>query len=615
MRREYFKTLLLIALLLAGGGSLTFAQNTQATPTAKPSPQTPQTAPRAASFDLSEYGVRIEPEPRLIIMMAALDAAGFDPTPQGEEPSAFRAQVRRDLSGLDAELRNRLTSFFRSNRLSGNATAAEQAARYVSLAYAMGPLPDLEAPVRSIDLPAGLLEVLDFAPLVRDFYRKSGLAERLPAYIRLYQAEGDRLRAPTAEMVRNTLSYLHTRPITTTVERIPVKTQSSGDKKTPQQPRYTVREHERRFFVVPDLLAAPGTINFRIIRDDYYAIVPAGTNPTSSELRRAYLQYVADPLIARFNRDIATRRDALKQLLDNLSKTGKTVSPDVFHATSRSLVAAADARLLEAARLNQLARETQARLAQAKDAQAREAIIKESQVTRAAIADDMVAQLAEDYERGAVLAYYFADQLKGVESSGFDIASSFADMLASFDVAREGRRLEEAATARERAAQARRARQTQAAQAVEAENATEDVRRALVKKLIEVDELLRLRNYEGAEARLRALLQEYPGEPRIFLALGETATRQARETTDDDLQVERLNRALGHYRMAVSAPTAGSDPAVQSRAHAAMGRILAFMDQPEEAMKEFDAAIRLGPVQGGAYNEAMEGKQKLAQQK
>lgn len=605
-----------LLLLLAGASHTTFAQGTQATPAPRPPAQTSQTTQRAASFDLTEYGVRIEAEPRLIIVMAALDAAGFDPTPQGEEPSAFRSQVRSDLAGLDPDLRNRLASFFRSNRLSGNATAAEQAARYVSLAYALGPLPDLEAPVRSIDLPSGLLEVLDFAPLVREFYRKSGIAERLPAYIRLYQAEGDRLRAPTAEMVRNTLSYLHTRPITTTVERIPVKTQSSGDKKTQaQQPRYTVREHERRFFVVPDLLAPRGTINFRVIRDDYYAIVPAGTNPTSSELRRAYLQYVADPLIARFNRDIATRRDALKQLLDNLNKSGKSVSGDVFQATARSLVAAADARLMESARLDQLSRETQARLAQAKDAQARDAIVKESQAARASIADEMVSQLAEDYERGAVLAFYFADQLKGVETSGFDIASSFADMLASFDVAREGRRLEEAATARERAAEARRKRQTQAAAAVEAANATEETRRALVKKLIEVDELLRLRNYEGAEARLRALLQEYPGEPRIFLALGETATRQARETTDDDLQVERLNRALAHYRMAVSAPTAGSDPAVQSRAHAAMGRILAFMDQPEEAMKEFDAAIRLGPVQGGAYNEAMEGKQKLAQQK
>jgi len=50
-----------------------------------------------------------------------------------------------------------------------------------------------------------------------------------------------------------------------------------------------------------------------------------------------------------------------------------------------------------------------------------------------------------------------------------------------------------------------------------------------------------------------------------------------------------------------------------SRAHEAMGRIFAFLDQKDEAMKEFDAAIKIGPVAGGAYKDALAGKQKLAQ--
>ena len=289
MRREYFNATVLVALLLIGG-LVARAQNTQTAPPTQPQrpAQPSQAQPGQASFDLSEYGVRIQPEARLIVVMAALDAAGFDPTPPGQEPSAFRAQVRRDQAGLDEDLRNRLSRFYKNNQLPGQATPAEQAARYVSLAYALGPVPGLESPARSIDLPTGLLEVLDFAPLLSEFYRKSGIADRMPNYLRLYQAEGDRLRAPTAEMVRNTLSYLHTRPITTTIERVPVKTQTTGNKKN-EPPRYTTREHERRFYIVPDLLAAPGTINLRVIRDDYYAIVPFNTNPTSSELRRAYL--------------------------------------------------------------------------------------------------------------------------------------------------------------------------------------------------------------------------------------------------------------------------------------------------------------------------------------
>ena len=46
-----------------------------------------------------------------------------------------------------------------------------------------------------------------------------------------------------------------------------------------------------------------------------------------------------------------------------------------------------------------------------------------------------------------------------------------------------------------------------------------------------------------------------------------------------------------------------------------MGRILAFLDQDAEAMKEFDVAISLGDIAGGAFKDALEGKKKLSQPK
>src|SRR5207249_7561820 len=113
----------------------------------------------------------------------------------------------------------------------------------------------------------------------------------LASYMHAYQAEGDRLRQPATEMVRAVLSYLHTRPIVLTTERVRVK---SPEKKKSSTVIYSTREHERRFFIVPDLMATPGTINFRVIADDYYAIVPEGIDPSSSEMRRAFLQYVLD---------------------------------------------------------------------------------------------------------------------------------------------------------------------------------------------------------------------------------------------------------------------------------------------------------------------------------
>src|SRR6266478_9077301 len=93
-----------------------------------PSPSKPQTpsaqSQTAAPFELSEYGVSLQPDARLIIVMAALDAAGFDPTPAGKEPSAFRSLVRKDLANIDAGLRERLKDFFNRKKLPAPATAA-----------------------------------------------------------------------------------------------------------------------------------------------------------------------------------------------------------------------------------------------------------------------------------------------------------------------------------------------------------------------------------------------------------------------------------------------------------------------------------------------------------
>jgi hypothetical protein len=603
------KHLFIMALLTFANGSA--ISQTKPSPTPSPRPAQPAQAQqgRPTPFDPADYGVSFQPDTRLIIVMAALDAAGFDPTPTGREPSVFRARVRKDQAELDPALRERLRNFFQRNKLPAPATAADQAARYVSLAYVLGPPPSLDAPERSEDLPGGVLEVLDFAPLVREFFRKSGIDERLVPYMRAYQAEGDRLRPSSAEMVRAILSYLHTRPITVSGERVLVKAPTAGKKKN--APRvYTLREHERHFYIVPDLLAAPAVTNLRVIADDYYAIVPEGTNPASSELRRAYLQYVIDPLMLRFNKEIAARRESIRQLLKEREQTGTIVSPDVFLTVSRSLVAAADARFDELGKLQALSLATRSKLANAKDDPARAGVAKEAQAAMTAIQDDTVANLADEYERGAVLVFFFADQLQGIETTGFDIANFFADMIASFDPARESRRPAEYAAARARALAARQARLAKRNEPdAPVYSAAEAA--ALVKALAAVEEVLRQKDYNGAESRLRAMLQEYPGEPRVFFALAQTWSVAAADATDEEVQAQRLNNALTNYRLAVQAASPETDRALLSRAHEAMGRIHEFLGHRDEALKEFDEAINIGEVTGGAHKQALEGKKRL----
>ncbi|HEV7904489.1 MAG TPA: hypothetical protein VGO96_11665 [Pyrinomonadaceae bacterium] len=609
------KHLYVIAALLAFGQAAAFAQSSSpatrppAAPPTQTTTQTQRQPTRPGTLDLSDYGVEIAPETRLIVMMAALDAAGFDPTPEGREPSEFRAQVRRDQANLDPDLRARMRRFYELNKLKDPAaTYAEQAARYVSLAYALSPAPAFDAPARSGDLFGGVLDVLDFAPLLREFYAKSGIAERLPAYLAAHQKEGDRLRPQASEMLRAVLTYLHTRPATFVLERVPVKNPAAKPKKD-ASPVFITRERERRFVLVPDLLAVPGSINFRVIGDNYYAVVPAGIDPASSEVRRAYLQYVVDPIILRFNRAVALKREAIRELLNattapaTTTATTATDEPNVFPAITRSLVIAADTRMNLNTRLRALAEQTSARLQRAKESE-RAAIVQESQTDRALLEDGLTAQLADAYERGAVLAFYFSEQLRDQEIAGFDFADFFADMMSRVDAAREKRRPEEYAAARARVAQLRREAARASANRTNAETREDARRAALNQSIAEINELLRQKKYTEAEPRLRALMSEHAGEPRIFFALAQAASISATDAFDDATRDERLGRALANYRFAINSATSETDRPLISRAYTAMGRILAFLERKDEAIKAFEAALSLGDVKDGAYRDA-----------
>lgn len=605
---------------------------TQKQPDAKaikqqPAPQQQRPAPQQPSSpDLNDYGIQIASDSRLIVMMAALDAAGWDPTPAGAKPSVFRELLRKDQAALDPILAKRMRDFYERNALkdvqdnpstpideTARYTPADQVARYVSLAYTLGQPPTFEAPARSDDLPSGVLDVLDFAPLLRDFYRQSAMDGRLNTYINMHRAAGDKLRAPAIEMARSVLSYLNTRPETTVIERVTVgdPAQNDKNKKKKTDEKKLIVERDRRFRLVPDLLAAPGAINLRAVGDDYYAIVPADVELSRSEARRAYIQFIVDPLVARFNRDVAARKPDVKLLLEKEhERKGRDLTPDVFLSVARSIVAAADARMGESARLRALQIETSGLLQRAADGAARDRVLKDSKERQAAIEDSTTAQLADAYERGAVLSLYFAEQIKELEGSGFDIANFISPMVTDFKAERELKRPTEFAAAVERVRDARK----RAMEARLKETPTDERRTRLISSLSDVDDLLRVRNYSEAETRLLALKNEYREEPRVYFALGQAASISAQEAFDESLQSERLNAALQHFRQAILFASPEADGLILLRSRLASGRILAHFERRDEAAKEFDAVISASAPTAPIHQEALAEKKKLGGQ-
>ena len=602
-----------LVVLLVGSAPAQQAQNPPRSGTQKPATQSPATSgaaqnprpaartPVAASPDLGDYGVRIAPDPRLLAVMSALDAAGFE-SGAGVAASPFVRELRAANSSLDTNLRARLREFYERNRLRGDATPAQQAARYVSLAFALGDAPTFDSPASTDDLPSGVLEVLDFTALVREYYRQANAGERASAYAREAQTAGERLRPGVAQMLRTVRNRFRVTPVVVTVERIPVTKPTAQQKK--DRVTFTERERQRRFQIVPDPLAVPGTVNLRVIADEYFVVLPVSANPASAELRRAYIQFLVDPIVRRFNREIAVRRLDIASLLNaqntaaNPGATGNaaTSTTSVFEAFTRSLVAAVDARVTESLKLEAAASLRGNALTEA----------------RREIADARVAALADVYERGGVLAFYLAEQLDGIDASGFEVTNFLPDIISSFDQARETKRLAEVTDARTRARETARRRDREnsaalaadAARAAEAETPADAARLALRTNLAEIETLLRANDYSQAEERLRKLLAETGGDARIFFALAQAASLGASDATDETVQVERLRRALANYRFSIQSADADADRALLSRAHTAAGRIHAFLGEPAEAEAAFNSAIKLGEVAGGALREA-----------
>jgi tetratricopeptide (TPR) repeat protein len=565
-----------------------------------------------AGFDLTNYGVRIEPDRRVLVVLATLDAARTPDnarlvntklTPAGE---TFRTKLESELTVPD-DLRQKISTFLTQYRKRRpNLTDAEAVAPFVAMAYSLSPPPDLGDPVITTDLPGDLLDVLDFAPLVREFYRRSGIAAKLDEYVKADQTTDDaRLRSSAREMVSELLDYLHTKPQTVYAERVKTETAKSKSKTTTLQ-QTEIREHERRFVVVPLSLAPAGNVQFLNIRDDYYVIVPPDTDLSVSETRRAFLQYVVDGMILRNAKDVAAVLPGVKQLLEERRKTDPNISRDAYLAVSRSLVAAVDTRQTEYARVNSATYLARQKLATLKTDEEKRAVTTELEKFKQAQADESALRLSEDYEKGAVLAFYFAQQLRGMEDAGFDIAASMRDILLSFDAAKEANRIAEFAEARRRAVATREARKANP-KMVELPVAENPV----TTRLREIQETIAAKNYAKAKTDLDELAKTNPSDPRIYYNLGRVATLELEGVTDEDVQARKLIEAKNAYAKVLQTTTSSTDKALLSLTYVALARIYEFYNDKDTSVKLYDKAIELTDVPGGAYSQAIAGKQRL----
>ena len=586
------KLILLLTLLVPSTGPLPKEQTQQ-----------PKPAQTGAGFIApSEANVRISPDVRTFVVMAALNIAGFDYESGGQALSPARVELRKDLAKLDPQIKEKLASFYQAHRRPG-VDETSDAARYAALSLLMTEPPGFTV-YQSSDrpLPADLQTIVDFVPLVREFYIKSGIRQLVPKYMGVGEAYATALRGPVGMVIYDVLDYFHTRPETVISMRPLVVKTGEAEGKT-EKTTVVSRSRTRQVFVVPDPLAPRDTaivrgdilnqkedILARRVGDDYIVIIGPARSPSADSVRQAMIRFVIDPMVERHLKTSLEFKDPISKLVAGVPTASKEYTNSVYLVIRESLAQATEARLR---RINSIA-------------------------SKGAYTEDYaVFDLAQAYLRGAVLSFHFYESLSGFEKVGIGIEDFFDHMVANAKFDREAVRSKEfePIVARVSASRSKLSRPNNDSEGA----AAEAVIGAMGAKVLKSDDLIRQKKFGEARAILDEVLGVEPNNARALYGMAQVVTQMASaaeldpKTDENDkiqMQHDRLERAIKLYRRAIENASKDSERWLIQWSHVLLGRILDFQEFRADALSEYEKAIAMGELPNGAYKEALEGKQR-----
>ncbi len=308
-------------------------------------------APGASQAVQGLVNIRFAVDVRVFVVMAAINAAGFDTDSLELEEGRPRRLVRDSLASVDPGLLGSLRRFYSSHADAAN--PVEDQSRYVSFALLLGGPPDFR-----LDLPAAVIPE-DAAPLkgmeilLRELWVQASL-ERLWQQVRpMYVEEIESYRPLIRDMIVSTLGYLRT-PARVSLDR--------------------------RITFIPDLLNAFGVVNARNIDEDYFVIVGPSRRDAKliTSVRHEYLHFLLDPLVVKYRALLPDSKPFVEQL-NGMSGALRSYRQNFLLMVQESLVRAVEGRL------------------------------------RNKTSADRTADLVLNYEQGLILIPYFDERFAGFE--------------------------------------------------------------------------------------------------------------------------------------------------------------------------------------------------------
>ena len=452
----------------------------------------------------------------LFSVVAAMNVCGYDAELQSSSP--IRLAVRADLveaakSPQAATAAREMCTFYRDHH---QADSAQDLAQYVSLALNLGAPPEFTPIVQESDMPPDSVYVLGFVPLLKKYYAAANLHSIWLKHQPQYQALIEEYHEPVARMITVNDNYL----------RMPITGYAS-----------------RGFTIFLEPMSAPGQVNSRNYRQDYYYVVvaPAGNNLHMDNIRHTYLHFVLDPLVAKR----ATALERLKPILMALQKApmAEEYKVDAGLLVVECLIRAIEARTPVDPKLPE----------------------KERQ-----------AMVQRDEAEGFVLTGYFYDQLKQFEKAGNGLQNAFADWLRAIDVDHERKLASETQFAAQASPEVMRAAKPASQQAVDL-----------------AERELASGNPAGAERLAQEALKAKEDPSRAYFVLARAATMSG-----------NMQGAQENFQKALESST---DPRIQAWCHIYLGRIFDLQEERDAAVSQYKAALSTADISDNTRKAAERG--------
>ncbi len=301
----------------------------------------------------------------------------------------------------------------------------------------------------------------------------------------------------------------------------------------------------RRFQIFVDLLGAPYQIQTRNYKDDYFVVVTPSPELPIDRIQYAYLHYLLDPLALRYA-DQLSQKHGLEDFAQNAPALEDSYKNDYILLTTSCLVKAVQSRFLH------------------------------GEANRRQFVDQAMRE-------GFVYTAAFADGLPAYEKQEVSLRLYLPTLINGIDLAKEDKRLEKVEFAQQLNTKTFKTTVT----------TTEPEPTGAAKTLDTAEDLYRARNLEQAKQTYLRVLQETAQQAlhaRAYYGLARIAALQK----DPELAEKLFQKSL----------ELSPDPETKSWDYVYLGRLAMAAGEPNEAVKNYRAALAVEGASPAAKSNA-----------